>query len=71
MPPERRKIRQMTVRITICNKDSFCKDCKDEECLHAGEIIADCPKWKCDQSTSCKTCNFIQDYYNSFKRGEK
>jgi hypothetical protein len=58
----------MTLKITKCHKDNFCKDCKDKECIHAGEIIADCPKWKCDNHFKCEECNFIKEYYTSLKK---
>ena len=46
-----------------CTRDNLCVDCDDKECTHAGNIEADCPKWKCDNETGdCNNCAFIRQY---------
>ena len=37
----------------------------EPHCIHAGDIEADCPKWKCDNpSMDCENCEFLKDYKN-------
>lgn len=57
------------LQITRCNKPGLCVDCKDNECHHAGDIGADCPKWKCDNDKpqDCTHCNFIKSYVKDFR----
>ena len=55
--------------IKECKRDNLCVDCDDPECLHAGEIGADCPKWHCDndQRHDCENCTFIKFYVNDVR----
>jgi hypothetical protein len=51
------------VTIDECTRKNFCVDCDDPDCLLAGEVEADCPKWKCDNpSMDCETCEFLKEY---------
>ena len=52
-----------------CKRDNLCVDCDDSECLHAGEIGADCPKWHCDNDKplDCENCTFIKFYVNDVR----
>ena len=52
------------VTITECARKNFCVDCDDPHCIHAGDIEADCPKWKCDNDPimDCKRCEFLKEY---------
>lgn len=48
-----------------CNKDTLCVDCTST-CTYAGQIGADCPKYKCDNDKpmDCQNCKWIQEYIN-------
>lgn len=52
--------------ISTCNKNTLCVDCTSTTCSHAGEISADCPKYKCDNEIplDCENCQWIKDYIN-------
>ncbi len=60
------------VRIRVCNRDILCADCDDKNCLHAGELIADCPLWYCnrqdEQFEDCKTCELMRDIRAEYRR---
>jgi hypothetical protein len=58
----------MALKITQCTKNNFCKDCTDEECLHAGKIHADCPKTQCIEQCTCEECDFIKEYYKLMQK---
>ena len=45
-----------------CERDNLCVDCDDPDCLHAGDIGADCPKWVCDMPNECEQCLWIREY---------
>ena len=46
-----------------CTRKGFCVYCDDPHCIHAGDIEADCPKWKCDNPTmDCENCEFLKEY---------
>lgn len=44
------------IQLDTCTKNILCVDCRDTTCLHAGKIMADCPKYKCDNDVllDCK-----------------
>lgn len=48
-----------------CKADIFRKDCKNENCLHSGSIMADCPLYSCnnDKIDDYEHCDFIKKYY--------
>ena len=52
--------------ISTCNKNTLCVDCTSTTYSHAGEISADCPKYKCDNKIplDCENCQWIKDYIN-------
>ena len=52
------------VTITECTRPNFCADCDDPHCIHAGDVAADCPKWKCDNDPimDCERCEFLKEY---------
>ena len=47
-----------------CTRPNFCADCDDPGCIHAGDVEADCPKWKCDNGSimDCERCEFLKEY---------
>ena len=46
-----------------CARKGFCVYCDDPDCIHAGDIEADYPKWKCDNPTmDCENCEFLMEY---------
>ena len=53
------------IELGICKKECWCVDCTDRRCLGAGDIGADCPKWKCDHEPvlDCENCDFIKELY--------
>ena len=59
------------VTINTCYRNSLCVDCEADDCVFAGCIEADCPKWKCDNPTmDCETCEFLKEYVKEI-RGEQ
>lgn len=50
--------------LNICTKNTLCADCKDTNCTHAGKLMADCPKYKCDNDVllDCDNCKFIRQF---------
>lgn len=59
------------VEISLCERKNFCIDCDNNECWHAGQIEADCPKWRCDYSGECEDCDFLKEYYKAGGRREQ
>lgn len=53
----------MTLKST-CNKQTLCVDCMSTTCPHAGHLIADCPKYKCDNDIlhDCLNCKWMKEY---------
>lgn len=47
-----------------CTRNNLCVDCDEEECLHHGSTMADCPKYGCDNDSrfDCENCDFIKKY---------
>ena len=45
-----------------CRRNNLYVDCDDSECLNAGNIGADCPKWVCDMPNVCDQCLWIREY---------
>ena len=52
-----------------CERNCFCKDCTDEKCIYAGDKMADCPKWVCDENRDCDNCTFLKGFYAEMKKG--
>lgn len=58
------------LQIDECERENLCVDCNNNECLHAGQIIADCPKYHCDNPKGiheCEKCDFIKEYQNAMR----
>lgn len=53
---------------TICHRNNLCVDCDDLHCVHAGDIGADCPKWRCDMEYDCDDCPWIREYVKMARR---
>lgn len=60
------------LNLSVCNRDNLCVDCDSKTCLSAGDIGADCPKWKCDNpnGSDCEDCAFIKEFVGEM-RGRK
>ena len=59
------------ITITECHRNNLCVDCDDSHCGHAGDIGADCPKWKCDMPEyECEDCPWIREYVKRARRKE-
>lgn len=53
-----------------CKRDNLCVDCDDERCLHAGQAIADCPKYHCDNPNGiqeCDKCDFLKEFQDTMR----
>lgn len=48
--------------ISKCGRNNSCRSCDDEKCRFAGDTMADCPKWTCDNGYNCTKCEFIDSY---------
>ena len=57
----------MNIQIHECHRKNFCVDCDNEKCWHKGELIADCPLWKCnrglDRFEDCESCELLKRIY--------
>lgn len=58
------------LNLSVCNRDNLCVDCDSETCLRAGDIGADCPKWKCDNpnGSDCEDCAFIKEFVEEMRK---
>ena len=57
------------MEIKICKRNNLCVDCDNKKCLHAGDIMADCPKYRCDAPNhDCENCEFIKQYQKDFRK---
>ena len=56
---------------TKCTRPNLCSDCDDATCMFSGNLIADCPKYKCDRDEQlkydCKNCNFLKRYQKEMR----
>ena len=50
-----------------CTRHNLCIDCDSPDCLHAGKLIADCPKYTCD-SEDCDRCEFIKEFQEDMRK---
>lgn len=60
------------MKLSECKRDNLCVDCDSKTCLRAGDIMADCPKYHCDNTKGiqeCANCDFIKDYQKSMREG--
>lgn len=55
-----------------CTRKNLCVDCDDKECYHAGQLIADCPKYRCDRNgvlfEHCESCSFLRKYQEEMRK---
>ena len=58
------------IKISECHSNKLCVDCDNEECLHCGDISADCPKYHCDNDImlDCNHCEFIRNYQKEYRK---
>ena len=58
--------------ITECKRDNLCIDCDNHKCIHAGQIIADCPMWHCDREgdafEDCESCEVLKQIWKEFRQ---
>ena len=58
--------------LSTCKMNNLCVECSNTSCLHAGKIISDCPKYRCDRDKDhfedCETCDFIKDFQKSERK---
>lgn len=61
------------LQLDTCTKDILCVDCRDTTCLHAGKIMSDCPKYKCDNDVllDCEHCKFIKQLTKTIRKKAK
>jgi hypothetical protein len=59
------------VKFNVCDRKNFCVDCDEQSCIHAGDIEADCPKWRCDNNPimDCESCEFLKEYKRRVTEG--
>ena len=51
------------ITLSECTRQNLCVDCDNTKCHHAGDIGADCPKWRCDMPEyQCEECPWIREY---------
>ena len=57
---------RMDIQITECKRKIPCVNCDDEKCWFSGQLIADCPLYKCDRTDDlyedCETCDFLKEH---------
>ena len=56
--------------LTTCHEQKLCVDCKNKSCMHAGQVQADCPKYRCDNKNpnDCENCEFIKTYAKTMRQ---
>ena len=61
------------IQLNTCTENVLCVDCKNTTCLHAGKIMADCPKYKCDNDIllDCEHCQFIKQLTKTIRTNAK
>lgn len=54
----------MKVKMSECHRNNLCVDCDNKECWFAGELISDCPLWKCNREgkmfEDCESCELLK-----------
>ena len=62
------------ISMSECTRNNLCVDCDNERCWFHGQLIADCPKYRCDRppelSEDCESCAFLKEY-QKIMRGER
>lgn len=55
-----------------CTRKNLCIDCDNTECYHAGQPIADCPKYYCDRHgilfERCESCSFLRKFQAEMRK---
>lgn len=54
-----------------CKRDNLCVDCDNKDCHHAGDAMADCPKYNCDNPGGmhkCDACEFLKEFQSTMRR---
>lgn len=55
------------LQIRECHRQNFCFECDNEKCWHSGELIADCPMYKCDRKgdhyEDCESCELLKQIH--------
>lgn len=55
-----------------CKRRNLCINCDNTSCYHAGQLIADCPKYACDRNgvlfENCETCAFLKRYQEELSK---
>lgn len=59
------------ITIQECFRNNLCIDCDNTKCGHCGQLIADCPKYRCDRPKEnfedCETCAFLKDFQKKMR----
>ena len=59
------------IALKECTRQNLCVDCDNTECYHAGQLIADCPKYHCDRNgvlfEHCESCSFLRNYQEEMR----
>ena len=53
-----------------CDRDNLCVDCDNKSCHHAGDAMADCPKYNCDNPNGahkCDDCDFLKEFQTNMR----
>lgn len=50
------------INTSLCERDNLCVDCDDKECIHAGNIEADCPLYHCNNDHHCDSCELMMQF---------
>ena len=57
---------RMNVQITECKRKIPCVDCDNKKCWFSGQLMADCPLYKCnrlgDLYEDCETCDLLKEH---------
>ena len=57
------------VEINLCKRKNFCVDCDDPNCIHTGDIEADCPLWQCERpGVECEECDILREYTEAYRK---
>lgn len=58
--------------LRVCERrNTTCYDCDDEKCSNAGDKMADCPKYHCDNpngTDDCDHCAFIDGFIKEMRK---